>query len=379
MNEKYTINRLIETQIREKLFRGRAIIVVGPHRVGKTTLLKKIASDVDPGHLWLDCDEPDIRSTLTDATSTRLKALIGEAKMVVIDEAQRVQNIGLTLKLIVDQIPETQLLVSGSSALELSNEINEPLTGRKYDFELHPFSYAELEAHFGRLSERRLLEHRLVFGSYPDVVNHPSEEITLLNELTQSYLYKDLYSYQEIRKPDLLPRLLEALALQVGSEVVVYELAQTLGVDSETIRRYIDLLEKAYVVFSLKSWSRNVRNELKKSRKIYFYDNGIRNSIIRNFQLVSLRTDVGALWENYLVSERRKANAIYGRYASTWFWRTAQQQEIDYLEDQDGILRAFEFKWSTKAKAKFPKTFTSNYPDHLLTLVNPDSYQEFLK
>jgi predicted AAA+ superfamily ATPase len=379
MNEKYTINRLIETQIREKLFRGRAIIVVGPRRVGKTTLLKKIASDVDTGHLWLDCDEPDIRSTLTDATSTRLKALIGKAKMVVIDEAQRVQNIGLTLKLIVDQIPETQLLVSGSSALELSNEINEPLTGRKYDFELHPFSYAELEAHFGRLPERRLLEHRLVFGSYPDVVNHPSEEITLLNELSQSYLYKDLFSYQEIRKPDLLPRLLEALALQVGSEVVVFELAQTLGVDSETIRRYIDLLEKAYVVFSLKSWSRNVRNELKKSRKIYFYDNGIRNSIIRNFQPVSLRTDVGALWENYLVSERRKANVIHGRYASTWFWRTAQQQEIDYLEDLDGILRAFEFKWSTKAKAKFPKTFTSNYPDHELTLVNPDSYQEFLK
>ena len=379
MNEKYTVYRLIEPQVREKLFRGRAIIVVGPRRVGKTTLLKQIASDIDPEHLWLDCDEPDIRSMLTDATSTRLKAMIGKAKMIVIDEAQRVQNIGITLKLIVDQIPETQLLVSGSSALELSNEINEPLTGRKYDFELYPFSFAELEAHFGALYAKRLLENRLVYGSYPDVVNNPSEEVTLLNELSQSYLYKDLFSYQEIRKPDLLPRILEALALQVGSEVVIFELAQTLGADSVTIRRYIDLLEKSYVVFSLKSWSRNVRNELKKSRKIYFYDNGIRNSIIRNFQPVSLRTDVGALWENYLVSERRKANSINGRYASTWFWRTTQQQEIDYLEDQDGILKAFEFKWNPKSRAKFPKTFTLNYPAHELMLVNPDTYQEFLK
>lgn len=379
MSKKYTVSRSIESEIREKLFRGRAIIVVGPRRVGKTTLLKEIAKDVDQDHLWLDCDEPDIRTILTDATSTRLKAMIGNAKVVVIDEAQRVKNIGITLKLIVDQIPDTQLMVSGSSALELSNEINEPLTGRKFDFELHPFSYSELEAHFGFLNEKRLLEHRLVYGSYPDVVNNPSDEITILNELSQSYLYKDLFSYQEIRKPDVLPRLLEALALQLGSEVVFHELAQTVGVDSTTIRRYIDLLEKAFVIFSLKSWSRNVRNELKKSQKIYFYDNGIRNSIIRNFQPVTLRQDIGGLWENYLVSERRKANLANRRYGSSWFWRTTQQQEIDYLEEQDGLIKAFEFKWNSKAKAKWPKTFTSNYPVHELMLVNQDSYPDFLK
>jgi uncharacterized protein len=379
MTKNYIISRSIESQIRNKLFRGRAVIVVGPRRVGKTTLLKQIASEIDPSHLWLDCDEPDVRSVLSDATSTRLKTIIGRSKMVVIDEAQRVKNIGITLKLIVDQIPETQLMVSGSSALELSNEVNESLTGRKYDFELFPFSYAEIEAYHGSLTERRLLNHRLVYGSYPDIVGNPSEEVIILNELSQSYLYKDVFSYMDIRKPDLLPRLLEALALQLGSEVVIFELAQTVGADSETVRRYIDLLEKTYVVFSLRSWSRNVRNELKKSRKIYFYDNGIRNSIIRNFQPLELRTDVGALWENYLVGERLKANLVNGRYASTWFWRTTQQQEIDYLEEQDGLISAFEFKWNSKTKVRWPKTFTVNYPEHELTIVNPDTYTEFLK
>jgi uncharacterized protein len=379
MTQKYSIKRDTEALIREKLFLGRAIVVVGPRRVGKTTLLKQIAFDVNPDHLWLDCDEPDIRAALTNPTSTQLRSLIGNSKLVVIDEAQRVKNVGISLKLMVDQIPDTQLMVSGSSALELANEINEPLTGRKFDFELYPFSFQELKKHYGFLEERRLLEHRLIFGSYPDVVLNPTQEVTIINELSSSYLFKDLFTYQEIRKPDVLPRLLEALALQLGSEVVLNELAQTVGADFETVRRYIDLLEKSFVIFSLKSWSRNVRNELKKSRKVYFYDNGIRNSIIRNFQPIRLRADVGDLWENYLVSERRKANLVNGRYASTWFWRTTQQQEIDYLENQDGLLKAFEFKWNAKAKQKWPKTFTTNYPNHELTLVNPDTYSEFLQ
>jgi uncharacterized protein len=379
MNQKYSIKRDIEALIRDKLFLGRAIVVVGPRRVGKTTLLKQIASEINQDHLWLDCDEPDIRAALTSPTSTQLRSLIGNSKLVVIDEAQRVKNISLTLKLIVDQIPDTQLLVSGSSALELSNEINEPLIGRKFDFELYPFSFQELKKHHGFLEERRLLERRLIFGTYPDVVLNPAQEVTIINELTGSYLYKDLFTYQDIRKPDVLPRLLEALALQLGGEVVLNELAQTVGADFETVRRYIDLLEKSFVIFSLKSWSRNVRNELKKSRKVYFFDNGIRNSIIRNFQPIGLRADVGALWENYLVSERLKVNLVNGRYASTWFWRTTQQQEIDYLEDQDGFLKAFEFKWNAKAKAKWPKTFTSHYPNHELILVNPETYSEFLK
>jgi len=378
MIQKNTLFRSIDPLIRARLFRGKAVVVVGPRQVGKTTLLKQIATDIKPDHLWLDCDEPDIRSKLTDATSVQLKSLIGRSELVVVDEAQRVKNIGITLKLIVDQIPGSQLLVSGSSSLELSNEINEPLTGRKFEFELLPFSFAELSHHYGALHERRMLEHRLIFGSYPNVTNNVGDEISLLNALSQSYLYKDLFSYQEIRKPDLLPRLLEALALQLGSEVVIYELAQTVSADSETVRRYLDLLEKAYVVFSLRSWSRNLRNELKKSRKIYFYDNGIRNAIIRNFQPIHLRTDVGALWENYLVSERRKANMATGRYASTWFWRTTQQQEIDYLEEQDGRIDAFEFKWNPKASVRWPKTFIEKYPIHNRMIVNPDTYPDFL-
>jgi predicted AAA+ superfamily ATPase len=379
MFTKNHIYRSIEPIIRDRLYRGKAIVVVGPRQVGKTTLLKHIAADLDPNHLWLDCDEPDIRNMLTDASSDRLKNMVGRTRMVIIDEAQRVRDIGITLKLMVDQIPDTQLMVSGSSALDLSNQINEPLTGRKFEFELLPFSYMELSDHFGSLKEGRLLEQRLVFGTYPDVVNQPGDEIRLLNELSQSYLYKDIFRFQEIRKPDLLPRLLEALALQLGFEVGMNELAQTIGADSETVRRYLDLLEKTYVVFSLRSWSRNVRNELKKSRKVYFFDNGIRNAIIRNFQALELRTDQGALWENYLVSERRKANMANERYASSWFWRTTQQQEIDYLEDQDGLLQAYEFKWNPKANVRWPKTFKDHYPDHTLDVVNRENYGEFLR
>jgi len=379
MTKENMLFRSIEPLIKARLFRGKALVIVGPRQVGKTTLLKRIASELSLDHLWLDCDEPDIRSLLTDATSDRLKSLVGRSKVVVIDEAQRVKNIGITLKLIVDQIPETQLLVSGSSALDLSNQINEPLTGRKFEFELLPFSYSELSAHYGLLSETRLLEHRLVYGSYPDVVKNPGDEIRILNELSQSYLYKDVFHYQEIRKPEILPRLLEALALQLGNETVLNELSQTIGADTETIRRYLDLLEKTFVVFSLRSWSRNVRNELKKSRKVFFYDNGIRNAIIRNYQPLGLRTDIGALWENFLVSERRKANIANERYATTWFWRTTQQQEIDYLEEQDGRIDAFEFKWNPKAKQKWPKTFTDHYPNHSLMVVDRETYGTFLR
>lgn len=378
MPNTFWIPRSIDPLIRAQLFKGRALVVVGPRRVGKTSLLRHIATDLAMDHLWLDCDEPDIRSMLSDATSTRLKALIGRSPLVVIDEAQRVKNIGLTLKLITDQIPTTQLMVSGSSALDLSNEINEPLTGRKYEFELLPFSYSELAAAHGVLQERRNLDHRLVFGAYPDVTRNPADAVRILNELTESTLYKDIFSFQEIRKPDVLPRVLEALALQVGQEVVWSELAQTVSADAGTVRRYVDLLEKTYVVFSLRSWSRNARNELKKSRKIYFVDNGVRNAILRRYQTLPLRDDVGALWENYLVSERRKANTANERYASTWFWRTTQQQEIDYLEEQDGVIDAFEFKWNPKAKVRWPKTFTTAYPDHRLRVVTPESYPEFL-
>lgn len=372
------ISRLIYEKIKQDLFKGKAIILVGPRQVGKTTLLQTLQTEY-PGSLYLDCDEPDIRRLLEDSTSTQLKDLIGKAKLVIIDEAQRVKNIGLTLKLIIDQIKEVQLIASGSSSLELANSINEPLTGRKFEYFLFPFSVSELNEHFGALSEKRLLNTRLVYGFYPDVVNYRQDAQRLLLSLTAGYLYKDIFNYQDIRKPELLPNLLEALARQVGSEVSYNELAQLLDTDQVTIQRYLDLLEKSFVIFRLRSFSRNLRNELKKSRKIYFYDNGIRNALINNFQPVETRVDTGALWENFLIVERLKALAYHQIHVNQYFWRTQQQQEIDYIEDINGKLYAYEFKWNPKKKARFSTTFTKNYPVEQTLLVNPDNYLAFLE
>jgi predicted AAA+ superfamily ATPase len=341
-------------------------------------LLRKIIQEQNLPTLWMSGDEPDIRLALTNITSTQLRGLVGQAKIVVIDEAQRIENIGLTIKLATDNFSDIQIIATGSSAFELANKINEPLTGRKFEYFLFPFSFDELSKKHGIIEEKRMLERRLIFGSYPEVVNQVGNEKEILNLLTNSYLYKDLLEYEGIKKSSLLSKILRALALQLGSEVSYNELSQIVGADKNTVEKYIDLLEQAFVLFRLNAFSRNVRNELKKSKKIYFYDNGIRNAIIGNFQLLGNRTDVGALWENYLMAERmkvRKYNQIYGE---TYFWRTTQQQEIDYLEEKDGKIEAFEYKWSNKEKVHFPKTFSEAYPDSSLKLVNPSNYEEFL-
>jgi len=371
------INRTIFDKLIKDLFKGKAIILTGSRQVGKTTLLKKIQSEFSDT-IYLDCDEPDIRKMLEDSTSTQLKNLIGNAKIVLIDEAQRVKNIGITLKLIIDKLKGVQLVASGSSSLELSNSINEPLTGRKFEYFLFPFSILELQKHYGVLEENRLLDSRLIYGLYPDIVLNVPDAQRLLLSLTSGYLYKDVFNYQEIRKPELLPNLLEALARQLGQEVSYNELAQLLDSDSITIKRYIDLLEKSFVIFRLRSFSRNLRNEIKKSRKIYFYDNGIRNALINNFQPPNSRVDIGALWENFLISERYKILSYQQIHANRYFWRTRQQQEIDYIEDTDGQLFAFEFKWNPKKAARFSKTFTNNYSVKKTLLVNKENYFSFL-
>ncbi len=374
--------RTIYKSLQEELFAGKALLVLGPRQAGKTTLLRTLTAAQSAPSLWLNCDEPDIRKILQEPTSSLLRQLIGEATLVVIDEAQRVKNIGLTLKLITDELPSVQLIATGSSSLELANEISEPLTGRKIEYLLLPFSTEELIQNHGLLEERRLLPQRLVFGMYPDVVTNPGKERRTLQNLSGSYLYKDIFQFQDVRKPELLETLLEALALQVCSEVSYHELAQTVGVDAATVRRYIDLLEKTFVIFRLRSFSRNLRNELRKSRKIYFYDNGIRNAIINNFQTIDLRADQGALWENFLVSERQKFLHFHEIYTNAYFWRTKQQQEIDYLEERDGQLRACEFKWSVKNKpnlsSHFSKTFLNAYPNSITQVVTPENYTEWL-
>jgi uncharacterized protein len=370
--------RAIYEQIIKNLFKGKAIIITGPRQVGKTTLLQTIMKESESKMLYLNCDEPDIRPMLENVSSTSLKALIGNNALILIDEAQRVKNIGLTLKLLVDNFKERQIIATGSSALELANEINEPLTGRKREYHLYPFSTAEMVANTSVLQETRLLEQRMIYGFYPDIVNSPAEAQANLLDLGNNYLYKDVLSLQDVRKPALLERLLVVLALQIGNEISYTEIGQTIGTDNKTIDRYVELLEKCFVVFQLGGFSRNLRNEIKKGKKIYFYDNGIRNAIIKNFSPLSLRQDTGALWENFLVSERKKANHYANHYVNSYFWRTHQQQEIDMIEETGGKLFAWEFKWNEKAKVKIPASFLEAYPGSTTGTVNRQNYMDFL-
>ncbi len=372
------IKRAIYQQIINNLFKGKAIIITGPRQVGKTTLLQVIMKESESKVLYLNCDEPDIRPMLENASSTSLKALIGDNALILIDEAQRVKNIGLTLKLLVDNFKEIQIIATGSSALELANEINEPLTGRKREYHLYPFSTAEMVVNTSVLQETRLLEQRMIYGFYPDIVNSPAEAQANLLDLGNNYLYKDVLSLQDVRKPALLERLLVALALQIGNEISFTEIGQTIGTDNKTIDRYVELLEKCFVVFQLGGFSRNLRNEIKKGKKIYFYDNGIRNAIVKNFSPLSLRQDVGALWENFLVGERKKANQYANHYVNSYFWRTHQQQEIDMIEETGGKLYAWEFKWNEKAKVKIPASFLDAYPGSITGTVNRRNYMDFL-
>jgi len=372
------INRVIEKAIIETFDKRKIIILSGARQVGKTTIARKIADKSNMKKLWLNGDEPDVRKMLTDVTSVQLKALVGNHKLVVIDEAQRITNIGITLKLMIDNLKDVQIFATGSSSFDLANLINEPLTGRKYDYFLFPLSFNELVNHTSLLDEKRNLENRLIYGAYPDVINHPGEEREILKTLSDSYLYKDLFAFEQLKKPAILEKLLQALALQMGNQISYNELGQLIGADNQTIERYIVLLEKSYVIFRMGTLSRNLRNELKKTRKIYFYDNGIRNAIINDFSRLELRTDVGALWENYLISERMKVNHYSKRWVNTFFWRTRAQQEIDYIEEQDGRLFAYEFKWNPKRKVRIPSTFTKAYPQAKTQVLSQDNYASFL-
>lgn len=372
------IDRLLTAQIRRRLGSKKAILILGPRQTGKTTLVKNIIAQYEDKAIYLNADEPFDRQRLTDASSTQLRQLIGGNQLVIIDEAQRVPNIGLTLKLLVDQLPEKQVIATGSSSLDLANTINEPLTGRLFEFHLLPISWQEWAAYVGQLEANRGLEQRLIFGSYPDVMNNPGDEPARLVALAAGYLYKDLLSFGNIRRPEILEKLLQALALQLGNEVSYNELAGLLKVNKDTISSYLDLLEKSFIIFRLSSFSRNLRKEIATTRKVYFYDNGIRNMLINNFNPLELRQDRGALWENFLVSERRKRNLYAAYLHSAWFWRTRQGQEIDYVEDAGGKLSAFEFKWSATRGARMPRAFAEAYPDAEWSVVNPENFDAFL-
>ncbi len=367
---------MLQTELQKRLFKGKAMLIFGPRQCGKSTIVETMLRNTD--HFYMNGDEADVREILSNTTSTKLKAIVGNKKIVFIDEAQRIPNIGLTLKLFTDQLKDVQVIATGSSAFELSSQVNEPLTGRKYEYMLFPISFDEMVQQHGLLTEKRLIEHRLLYGYYPEIVTKQGEETELLKLLAESYLYKDLLMLEQVKRPALLEKLLTALALQVGSEVNYNELAQTVGADGKTVDRYIDLLEKAFVIFRLTALSRNVRNEIKKGKKIYFYDCGIRNAIINNFKPFHFRTDKGVLWENFVIAERMKFLRYQGKEAKQYFWRTTQQQEIDLIEEMDDEMSAYEIKSNPKARVRFSQTFVEHYPKAKTATITPQNIEEFL-
>ena len=374
------IQRTLQNVLTQYIGKGKAILLIGARQVGKSTLFRMMTQSMaEDSILWLNCDLQSVRDMLYNPSLAGLQLLINNKSVVVIDEAQRVENIGLTLKVIVDNFPNIQLLVTGSSALDLHSKINEPLTGRKIEYHLFPISTSELYAAKGLITTSEMLETRLIYGSYPDVLFGSLPPEKALTELTESYLYKDILDLEGMRKPAVLQKLLVALALQIGSEVSYHELSQTVEVDSKTVEKYIDILEKCYIVFRLNSFSRNIRTELTKGKKIYFYDLGVRNAVLQAFAPLELRQDKGALWENFFIAERMKYNHYSDRLVKSYFWRTTEKQEIDYIEESNGELHLFEMKWNEKKQsAKIPNQFIEQYHPQKTDVITTANYLTYL-
>ncbi|MBE0648965.1 MAG: ATP-binding protein [Bacteroidales bacterium] len=372
------IPRLLADKLVKKMDDHKALIILGPRQSGKTTLVKALVEQVGSSVLWWTGDDFQVRSMLSVLSLANLQGLIGDAPLLVIDEAQRIENIGLCIKIIVDNIPGVKVIATGSSAFELANRINEPMTGRKWEYTLLPLSYKEMVNYHGELKENSSLQHRMIYGYYPEVVNNPGQETDILKQLADSYLYKDILTWEKIHKPDRMEKLVRALAFQVGNQVSYHELGQVTGLDNETVEKYIDLLEKAFIVYRLGTLSRNLRNELKATRKLYFYDNGIRNALINSFNPMEMRDDAGVLWENFLMTERLKYIYTHDFWCNRYFWRTHAQQEIDYIEEYEGRLHAFEFKWNPKRKGKIPAAFLNAYPDNEASIITRENFRSFL-
>jgi predicted AAA+ superfamily ATPase len=360
------------------LFKGKALIVHGPRQCGKTTLVRRLVADAGQDALWLNGDDDSDRALFTTVSLSAWRQMLGDGKIVVIDEAQMIPRVGTAAKLLVDHFPGVQPILTDSSSFELSNATQEPLTGRKYEYRLFPLSFGELVKKDGFHDEYSRLPERLLFGTYPEIVCDPDNARRHLQLLAESYLFRDLLQYDGIRKPALLRSLVRALALQIGSEVSTRELAGLLGVSRPTVETYLSLLEKAFIVFSLPSLNRNRRTEIRKGRKFYFWDTGIRNAVLDDFSPIDARSDVGHLWENYLVSERLKRNEYMAPPPAPHFWRTTDQFEVDYVEDDGGRLSAWEFKWRADAAGGVTRAFTNSYPDATTSIVTPGNYSDFL-
>jgi len=367
------LQRAIESQVVDCIWSSKHIIIYGPRQVGKTTLAKKILREYGNSDDYYTADDSDIVRLLSDANSITLSKFVGDKKLIVIDEAQRIPNIGTVLKLIHDFYPNTQIIATGSSSFELANTIREPLTGRKYTFYLYPFALGEILPTARMYDHERLLDQYVQYGMYPDVfLGTGLQRKRLLSEIKEDYLFKDILNFRGIRKPDIVVKLLQALALQIWSEVSYTELASLLAVDKKTIEDYIMILEQAFIIYRLPSLSRNMRNEIKKSRKIYFRDTGIRNAVINNLNDMSLRADVGWLRENFCISERMKYIYNSGKSANYYFWRTYEQQEIDLIEEHSGKLHCFEYKWWKKTTT-IPQAFAQSYTDYEFSVISKET------
>lgn len=375
------IKRALLPQIKDMLIPGKVLVLYGPRQVGKTTLANDLIASVSLRSRFINADEIIYREALASQSRQRLGELLGDAELLVIDEAQRVPNIGLNLKILVDSFPQAIILATGSASFELANKISEPLTGRTLTFNMYPVSYAEIRQAFGAIEARSQLERWMVWGGYPAVttLNDPALRERLLGEITGAYLYRDILEMEGIRHADKLTSLLRLLAFQIGQEVSLSELATNLGLGRPTVERYLDLLEKSFVIFRVGGFSRNLRKEVTKNARYYFYDNGIRNSLVQNFNRLHLRQDVGQLWENYLMMERRKTNQAASRSANAYFWRTYDQKEIDYIEERGGKLHGYEFKWGGKAMPrKTSSEFLEAYPGSELATIGPDNFEAFV-
>jgi uncharacterized protein len=374
------IARYIQNQILEALIPQHVCVLMGARRTGKTELIKRIIKEVPYDYMFLNGEDMSVHELLQPRTIENYKLIFGKTDLLVIDEAQKIPEIGLILKLLADHIEGLRILVTGSSAFDMRNRLGEPLTGRKTTFTLYPFAQSEYSKTENIAETRSRLEHRLVYGNYPELIHYPdkAQREKYLHELSNAYLLKDILEFEGIKNADKIRNLLRLLAYQVGSEVSLSELANNLEIHKDTVASYLDLLSKVFVIFKLEGFSRNLRKEITKMSRWYFFDNGIRNTLINNMNDYEFRNDKGILWENYLASERVKYLSYNNIFAAKYFWRTYDQQEIDWVEEYQGEISAFEFKANPKKQPKAPAAWSKAYPDASFQIINPSNYLSWI-
>jgi predicted AAA+ superfamily ATPase len=375
------IKRYLLSQLKEAITPGKVVVLYGPRQVGKTTLVTELLAVTERKAHLITADELRYREALASQDRQTLGDLLADNELLIIDEAQRVENIGLNLKILVDQYPEAAFIATGSASFELANKVSEPLAGRTLTYYMYPVSYGEIQQTFGPFEAKEQMDRWLIWGGYPEIVGEESTQrrTQLLGELVGSYLYRDLLELEGLRKPEKIVDLLRLLAFQIGQEVSVSELATNLAINRATVDRYLDLLEKVFVIFRVGGFSRNLRKEVTKNARYYFFDNGVRNALIQNFNPLHLRNDGGQLWENYLVMERRKVNAALMRAANSYFWRTYDLKEIDYIEERGGKLFGYEFKRQGEMRKATRREFSQTYPSAELVTVTLENYEAFLR